>query len=134
MRLKLQSDEAEPDERSQPRMTDSRPVTSLANFSAVCSGIGWAVALIATLADYGRMAGATAGVGAAAFVCLVGLISGTLWLTGGVCGVLAMRQTGQGRFVGRGRAVIGVMLGILPLVLLLAYFAPIVWEELSLRF
>jgi hypothetical protein len=113
-------------------MADCKPITPLATFSVFSSGFGWGITFIAFVyCKY--VVGSTEGFGAALFAVDMALIAITFWLAGIGSGVLALRRIRWGQCGGRGRARTGISLGILPFLLALAYFIPIIWDELSIR-
>src|SRR5262245_52022278 len=98
-------------------MADPKPTTAWSVASLVVSVLGWLAAVPLLFIDYNHLIGATAGVGLIGPF-LLGLVSGTLALTGIILGMIALARTRSGEFVGRGTAWTGIGLSG---VLLAAY-------------
>ena len=106
----------------------AKPTTMWAIASVVSSILGWIVVLLSLLADYQNMAGATAGVGAGFFVLAVGSLSSLLCLLGIIFGMIGLRRIRRGERGVQGIAWTGIVLGCLPLVVLVGYSIPVLWQ------
>ena len=103
----------------------SKPNTSLAIASLVCSSLGCLliIALIPLFPlgeEYCKIAARTAGVGIILMAIHI-LIALVFCFLGTVCGIIALAGIITGRFVGRRKAWIGILLGLLPFVIYLAF-------------
>src|SRR5262245_6440249 len=111
-------------------MADKKPPTSWAVVSLVCSILG-CLGTVALPAIYsGGMRQEPTGVTAGLAVSCYGFLSVTLGLLGLSFGIVALRRIRRGECGGRGKAWTGIVLGCLPLVVLVAYLAPYLWERL----
>jgi hypothetical protein len=111
-------------------MDQARPITRWAVISLISSILGClGFAGLPALYSYG-MHQETTGVSAGIAVSCAGLLSGTVCLSGVVCGIAALRGLRGTAGRGRGLAWSGIVLGCLPLVVLLAYLVPVLWEAL----
>jgi hypothetical protein len=99
-----------------------KPNTSWAIASLISSSSGCLlfIALFPLAEEYGNIANRSAGVGIIWMVLHI-LLALAFCFLGTACGIIALARTNSGRFVGRIKAWTGILLGVLPFVIYLAF-------------
>ena len=110
-------------------MVDTKPPHRGPIVSLVCSILG-CLGIVALPALYSSgLQQEPTGVSAGIAVAFYGFLSVTLCLLGVIIGLIALRRIRCGECGGLGKAWTGIVLGCLPLVVLVAYLVPYLWER-----
>ena len=111
-------------------MVDPKTTTSRGVIGLVCSILG-CLGTVALPAIYSHgLHQETTGVSAGLAVLCYGFLSGTLCLLGVIFGIVALRRIRRGERGVQGIAWTGIVLGCLPLVVLMGYLIPVLWQAL----
>jgi hypothetical protein len=111
-------------------MVDTKTTASRGVVGLVCSILG-CLGTIALPAIYSHgLHQETTGVSAGLAVLCYGFLSGTLCLLGVIFGIGVLRRIRRGECAGQGIAWTGIVLGCLPLVVLVGYLIPVLWQGL----
>jgi hypothetical protein len=100
----------------------AKPNTFWAIASLVCSSVGCLliIALFPLGEEYAKSANRSAGVGIIEMFVHI-LFAIAFGFLGTACGIIALARIKTGRFVGRIKAWTGILLGVLPFVIYLAF-------------